>query len=318
MKIPLISSLFKSKARDSGWLAVGLLPSGICFAQVDFTGTRLKVVRCEYLETGTVSVADLERLRREFELDNAVCTTLLSPGDYQIFIVDAPNVPADELKTAIRWKIKDSLLYPIDSAVVDVLKIPPNKNRPERAQSLYAIAANNEIIQRRAALFEQAKLQLGVIDIPDAALRNIAALYEQEDRALVLMVFDDYGGMLTFTSGGELYLSRRIDITIGQLCDADEDQRSHNRDRVELELQRSLDYFDRQFNHLTISRLLLSAPDEVDLLELLATTIGVTVEKLDLAQVMDISAIPALENERFVAHVLPTLGAALRKELRVL
>ena len=75
----------------------------------------------------------------------------------------------------------------------------------------------------------------------------------------------------------------------------------------------SMDYFDRQFNHLTVSRLLVCVPDDTGLVEFLAAVVGAKVEKLDLSQAMDISAVPALADSEFVAHSLPSLGAALRQ-----
>lgn len=318
MRIPFISRLFKSKSHDAGWFAVGLGEHGVYLAKVDFAGVMPRVRRCEYRETGTVTAAALEKLRREADLDGYDFTTLLAPNEYQMLLVEALNVPADELKAAIRWKIKDSLNYHIDDATVDVLQIPVSKHGSDRAQSMYAIAANNDAIRKCIALFEQAKIELDVIDIPDMAQRNIAALFDQDDRALVLLAFDDNGGMLTFTSGGELYLSRRIEISAGQLRDVNENLREQHRDRVELELQRSLDYFDRQYNHLPVSRVLVAAPDDSGLVEFLASVSDTKVEKLDLSQVMDISAVPALADSEFVANALPTLGAALRHESRAL
>ena len=318
MRIPHISALFKSKDHDAGWSAICPGTHGVYLAKVEFAAAMPRVVRCEYHETGTVSAAALEKLLREANLGSHSFTTLLATGEYQILMVDAPNVPADELKTAIRWKIKDGLSYHVDDATVDVLQIPASKYGSDRVQSMYAIAAENVTIQKRIALFEQARVELDVIDIPEMAQRNIAALFEQDDRALVLLVFDDGGGLLTFTSGGELFLSRRIEISAGQLCDANENLREQYRDRVELELQRSLDYFDRQFNHMAVSRVLVSAPDDTRLVEFLAPVSDAKVEKLDLSQVMDISAVPALADSEFVANALPALGAALRQEKRTL
>jgi hypothetical protein len=37
---------------------------------------------------------------------------------------------------------------------------------------------------------------------------------------------------------------------------------------------------------------------------------------MDLSQVMDITAVPALEDAEFAAQVLSTLGAAMRQEVR--
>src|SRR3990170_3584620 len=318
MKIPLIAALFNSSRRNAGWSAVCLGSHGVYLAKVESSGAMPRVKRCEYHETGMISATALGALCREANFGGHDFTTLLAPGEYQMLLVDAPNVPASELKTAIRWKIKDGLSYHIDDATVDVLQIPASKYGSDRAQSMYAIAASNETIRKRIALFEQAKIELDVIDIPEMAQRNIAALFEQNDRALVLLAFDENGGLMTFTSRGELLLARRIEITAGQLQDANEQLRQQYRDRVELELQRSLDYFDRQYNHLPVSRVLVCAPDDAGLVNLLAAAVDVKVERLELSQVMDISKVPALADSEFVAHALPVLGAALRQESRIL
>jgi MSHA biogenesis protein MshI len=318
MKIPPISSLFKPKSHDAGWFAISLGAQGIYLAKIKFVGTMPTVVRCEYHETGTVSASSLEKLRRETDIGSHDVTALLAPGEYQILLVEAPNVPIEEMKTAVRWKIKDGLNFHIDDATVDMVRIPTSKFGSGRPQSLYAIAAANSVIQERIGLFEQAKLDLDVIDIPEMAQRNIAALFEREDRALVMLAFDDYGGLMTFTAGGELYLSRRIEISVGQLLDADENLREQYRDRIATELQRSLDYFDRQYNNLAVDMVLVCVPDNTGLVEFLASELDAKVQKLDLSQAMDISAVPALADSEFVAHTLPTLGAALRQESRVL
>ena len=321
MGIADTSKLFKPKSHDADWLAVGIAAQGIHVAQINLDGAMPRVLRCEYHE-GEVTAAALEKACRGAGKHD--CTTLLAPGEYQMLMVDAPNVPAGELKTAIRWKIKDSLNYHIDDATVDVLQIPASKYGADRAQSMYAIAASNTTIQQRIELFEQAKIKLDVIDVPEMAQRNIAALFEQEGRALVVLTFDDDGGLLTITAGGELYMSRRLEISAGQLQDANESLRQQYRGRVELELQRSLDYFDRQYNNLPVSRVLVSVPKsntlqgQSDLVSALASAVDVKTESLDIAQVMDISLVPALADSEFAAHTLMVLGGALRKETKTL
>lgn len=310
-------NLFKTKSRDGGWIAVGIDAHGVDLAQVSLVGAMPRVLRYEHLE-GEASPAVLEKACRSINGGNHVFTTVLAPGEYQMLMVDAPNVPASELKTAIRWKIKDGLSYHIDDATVDALQIPAHKYGSDRVQSMYAIAASNETIRKRIALFEQARVALQVIDIPEMALRNIASLFEENGHALVLLAFDETGGLMTFTAGGELFLARRLEITAGQLQDANENLSQQYRGRVELELQRSLDYFDRQYNYLPVSRVLVSVPGDASLVNALASAVEVKVERLDLSQVMDISMVPALADSVFAAHALPTLGAAMRQESRVL
>ncbi|MDP2762764.1 MAG: agglutinin biogenesis protein MshI [Sideroxyarcus sp.] len=291
---------------------------GIYVAQAKYVGVRPQVTRCIFYAANEVNSATLDRIRKEEQLENVRFTTLLSANEYQLMMVEAPSVPVEELKTAIRWKIKDSLSYHVDDATIDVLQIPIGKYGSERPQTLYAVAASNETIRKRISLFEKARIDLSVIDIAETAQRNIAALYEKEGRGLALLAFDDEGGLLTITNDGELYLARRIDISIGQLSDADEKLRQQARDRVELEVQRSLDYFDRQFHQVSINRMLVSAPDELGLVQLLGSNPALPVEALDLAQGMDIIGVPALADSEFASYALHALGAALRLEKKAL
>lgn len=318
MEIPQFLKVFKQKRRASGWVAVVTSKLGVHIAQADYVGLRPQVTKCEFYPLTEVTAAALEKVRKDAQLEDARFTTLLSDNEYQIMMVDAPKVPVDELKTAVRWKIKDSLEYHIDDATVDVLQIPVNKYGSERAQSLYAIAASNETVRKRIEMFEKARIELSVIDIPEMAQRNIAALFEMEGRGLAMLAFGDEGGLFTITSDGELFLARRLDITWGQLQDADENLQKQYLDRVELEVQRSLDYFDRQFQHIPVSRMLLSAPASLGLDKLLTDSLGLSVEMLDIEQVMDIAAVPELSDTEFASYALPVLGAALRQEKKAL
>src|SRR5438270_14007940 len=65
--------------------------------------------------------AGLEHASRELSLGGYQCATLLAAGDYQIVVVDAPNVPRDELKSAIRWRVKELRDFHVDGPTIDVL-----------------------------------------------------------------------------------------------------------------------------------------------------------------------------------------------------
>lgn len=318
MGLPQFLSMFNRSNRDAGWVSVSLGNKGVYIVQANYVGVRPQVTRCAFYPANDVNSATLEKIRKEAQIEGGRYTTLLSANEYQMMMVDAPSVPVDELKTAIRWKIKDSLNYHVDDATIDVLQIPAGKYGSERAQSLYAVTASNETIRKRIELFEKAKIDLTVIDIAEMAQRNIAALYETEGKGLALLAVDDEGVLLTVTCDGELFLARRIDITLGQLQDADEGMRQQFQDRVELEVQRSLDYFDRQFNHLSIERMLVSAPADLGLVQLLTDHLGIQVEALDLSQGMDIIGVAELADSEYASYALHALGAALRLEKKAL
>lgn len=96
------------------------------------------------------------------------------------------------------------------------------------------------------------------IDVPELAQRNLANLLEEEDRGLAMLVFDDTEGLLTFTFAGELLIARHIEISAKQLVAADEARREQLFERIALDVQRSLDNFDRSHSMVPLSRLIVS------------------------------------------------------------
>ena len=319
MKIPFFSSLMTRSRRAGAGFVAAISGNGVHFAQVKYVAGRPQVVTYAFRQVpGTknsgLTSAALEKLRKELKVGDFQFTTMLAPGEYQLLQVEAPNVPDEELKAAVRWSIKDSLNYHVDDAMLDVLRIPSDQAAGERKKSLYVVAASNEVLKRRIELFEHANFNLCVIDIPEMAQRNIAALYEQESRALALLAFDESGCLLTFTSDGELYLARRIEISVGQLQDANESLRQQYYDRLELEVHRSIDHFDRQFKHLPVRRLLVSVPSNTGLVEMLGNSLDLPVERLELSEVMDMDEESELGSDEARVYAFYALGAALRQE----
>ena len=261
----------------------------------------------------------LEKVGREMHFARYHCTTILSPQEYQMLVVEAPNVPPAELKTAMRWRVKDLLDFHIDDAMIDVLDIPPEKSGAARAHSMYAVAARNSAVERRVSLFDSAKIPLEVIDISEMAQRNIAVRLEETGRGLALLSFDDNSGLLTVTYNGELYLARHLDLGWEQMASADEAAKQGQFDRITLELQRSLDNIERQYPFISISRLWLAPMPEAEALRAyLTSNLYVAVAVLDLNDVFDFSRVPAVGALDNQARFFLTLGASLRHEEIVL
>jgi MSHA biogenesis protein MshI len=81
-----------------------------------------------------------------------------------------------------------------------------------------------------------------------------------------------------------------------------------------LELQRSIDHFDRQFGYVTLSRLLLAPVPIEGLQQHLADNLYLPVHTLDLSQVLELSAVPGLRDPLQQSARLHLLGAALRTD----
>jgi MSHA biogenesis protein MshI len=312
--------LFSGKNKKEGYLAISLFPDALCVAHTRrVEGGKPAVTLCGLESVDTANAGQMEKLARDIHFADYHCTTLLPDNDYQMMVLEAPNVPRDELKTAVRWRLKDMLDYHVDDATLDVLDIPGDKNGPARGHSMYVVAARNEFVQKLVNLFDQSRIPLEVIDIPEMAQRNVASLLEEPDRGLAMLSFGREGGLLTITYNGELYLARHIDIPVQQLENPDVERRQANLDRITLELQRSFDSFERQFSFISISRLVLAPMSkDLGLQEYLAANLYLPVSLLDLTDVLDCSKVPALQHQEQQAQFFLTLGASLRVEGKVL
>lgn len=312
---------FFSRARKKeGILVTSFHADGICVARVERQPAAKPIVRLAAFHptTPSLSAEALSRVARECDAGVFVGSTLLAGGEYQLLQVESPNVPQDELKTAVRWRLKDMLDFHIDDATIDVLDIPVEKGAANRAHSMFAIAARNSLIQARQDMFAEALAPLSVIDIPEMAQRNISALLEPEGRGLAMLSFDDAGGLLTVSFNKELYLARHFDVTLAMLREQDVERRHAAFDKIALELQRSLDHFDRQYQFVSVSRLMLAPTGVPSLQDFLSSHMYMPVESINLGDVFDLSLAPALQApEAQVRHFL-TLGAALRQEELVL
>lgn len=308
--------LFGSTQRRPGWLCINLTRDRVDVAHVLTSGkARPEIVRCDSFGKEGGDAASLRRLRKDLDLDCYRCTTLLKGGDYQVVQVEAPNVPAPEAKSAVRWRIKDMIDYPVESATVDAVFIPGSNGAAGRPPQMLAVAAKNEIVTATVRPFNDADVPLEVIDIPEFAQRNLARRVEPEGRGLALLAFDEDGALLTFTSGGELYQHRRMDVSLASFRGTGPEQRRGLYERLVLELQRSLDHFDRQFHHVAVAKVMVTpVPEADDMREYLAANLDVPIALFYLSEVMDFPNIPELHEPARQAQCLSLVGAALRDE----
>ena len=305
---------FRGKQRKPGWLCVNLMPDRIDVSHVQIIAGRARpeVLLCDsYRKEGDDATA-LKRLARLLDIERYRVTTLLRPGEYHLIQVDAPNVPDAEIKGAVRWRVKDFIDFPVERATVDAIKIPAGGGR---GQQVFAVVARNETIAATVAPFNDAEIPLEVVDVPELAQRNLAHALEDEGRAVVLLAFTEEGGLVTFTCDGELYQSRRIDVPLAALGAHEEAQRGQACERLVLELQRSLDHFDRQFSRLAVSKIVVApVPGAPGPKDDLAANLNVPVVALDVTQVLECVQVPDLTEPARQQQCLQLIGAAMRME----
>ena len=116
-------ALFKKNNPQSGLTAVGLHGHGASVVRVRRGAAAPPCVTvCEFRPwiDGEDRGKALGRLAGEYGLKRSRCTTALDPGEYNLLLTEAPEVPDEELRAAIRWRIKDIVDFPIQNATIEV------------------------------------------------------------------------------------------------------------------------------------------------------------------------------------------------------
>lgn len=333
------STLFKRK-RQSGRVGLHLNGSGVAVARIaeQPSDALPQLAFCQFHPADSGELADtLQRIASELDLGLAECASVMTDDSFNLLLVERPEVDSSELKSAVRWRIKDLLDFHVDDAVFDVFDVPGLEERG-RPRMMYVVAARTARVQEHIDLLEGAGVGLQVIDIPELAQRNIAALLPEDPTGVALLHLGAEGGLLTLTREGNLYLSRSLELGTRRMVAELPPVEPHIGDgeftlepeaselppglrqlfdAVVLEVQRSIDYYESHFAMPPVSGLVI-APQEQPvpgLSDYLSVNLGVPVRTLDLNALVDTDEPLSDELQACAFHAI---GEALRKEARAL
>lgn len=270
---------------------------------------------------------------------------LLEPSQYQILKVDTPNVPTAELKAAARWLVKELVDVHLDDLTLDVMHVGGDVQRTHR--QLFVVAARNTAIKALSNTCEAADLNLNVVDSWECALRNVQTAQARADampeRATAALLMQGEQCLLTISVEGELFFTRRLDgdprltaRATGNLTPKPQEEAplgfeytpgtslsgmGMGEDSEEsvliIELQRSIDLWERSWPELPLARLyLLTAEHGDQLASLMQRELGLRTMAIQLPTLFSGIAVDADAAE--LSECLPLLGAALRQEARAL
>ncbi|MGL4317257.1 MAG: MSHA biogenesis protein MshI [Pseudomonas sp.] len=250
----------------------------------------------------------LKRLIGELGLTGMPVNLLLHPATYQMLLLDSPEVPAEELRAAMRWRIKDLIGEPLEQVVVDAFSLPEDAYRG-RSRMVYCAVLGKARMQSWLDMLGQAGLQAQSIDVTEMAFRNLGLLAGAEGMNIALLRLRSSEGLICVQNGADLYMARRIEQGL--------DQASDDFATVTLEIQRSLDYFESQLGKGYINRLLLlpAKRNGAATLQALSAGLAVKLQALDLRELFPGQAAAELD-EQEQAYCMAAVGAALRQEVR--
>lgn len=315
---------FKSQTRKQGLVAVVPGGDGLAVAELQMNGARPRLQSCDFTPWDGSPEANeklLAKKVKQFGLAKRPVTTVMELGEYSILSVEAPDVPPAELRAALRWQIKDLIDFHIDDAVIDVFDAPPS-GATGRQNNLYVVVSRTSAVRARADRLQDAQANLSVIDVPELVLRNIAARLPENEAGVAMIYLTRERGVVVVARQSMLYFARTLELgyeflrqgmNIGGTGPGD----NPTFDRLVLEVQRSLDYYDRYFAQPPVAGLVLvpTALPVPGLDGYLHDALGLSVRMLDLREIVDCdSSLDAHQQ----AHCLAAVGAALRQEVSTL
>lgn len=305
-----VTSVLRGAKRQNQVVGVDFSTAGVAFAHIQRPATQQPfLANCDFLpaENG-VDLAELLRARLlKLGLLGVHCNLVMSPGSYQLILGEAPKVPVEELAEALRWRIKDLVQFPIAEAVIDAFMLPEDSARGT-SRMAYAVASQRKNVEAAVAATTATGLELKNIDIPELVLRNLAEACCDTKRGVAIVRLQQGGGSLQIIREGNLYLSRQFSLAYnaGLLDDLPGEA-------LVLELQRSLDYFERQMRQVPPSHIYLCGENVTadKLTPEIRNALAVTINLLDLKSGIQIAdAIP----EHILSLSLYAIGAALRQD----
>lgn len=256
----MFGSLLKKRQTDST-VGVEISDNGVALVHLSNASSAMPTLNhCEFIGCDDASKATplLASRIKELGLQNTSCRLVLKHGSYQFLLVEAPKVPEEELNEALRWRIKDLLSFPVESAVIDAFLLPQDSARGGTRMA-YVAVAEQSIIQQAVDAVSSAHLDLQSIDVAELCLRNLAIKAEDCSRGLAIVHLMQGGGALQVLRNNQLYLSRQLNLQYngGLLDDLPEEA-------LTLELQRSLDYYERQMRQVPPKTILFCGENITD------------------------------------------------------
>ena len=298
----------------------------MALAHLSRAGKESHFTQIDYIPAASIDAmtSAVGRWVKDHQLKDSNANFVLAPNQADSFLTEAPEVEDGELKKAMRWKVKDMIDYDIDEAVIDCFAIPGQRERGRQPMA-YVVTAAVDVLKAYVATVETSQLNLSSIDIPAMAQRNLAAQLQEDKSGVALLVLDAKSGLLSLTKGGELYLSRDLEYGYSHFAQEKESTSDESGlaiegmspatqstlDQIILEVQRSIDYYERYFAHPPINSLVIAPTPHVvtGMVDYVASQLGMRVRELDLNILLNLEK---KMDRDLQSQCIPAIGAALR------
>ncbi|MFT5814507.1 MAG: MSHA biogenesis protein MshI [Psychroserpens sp.] len=240
--------------------------------------------KCEVFENKDNSIAKALKALVRVESLPGQCHLVLAHAHSQIVQVDKPNVPAAEIKAALKWQIKDLVSIAPENMILDYFDGPMLAGGHEKV-NVVCVAKND--LMALVSIFNDAQLNINSITTEEFAFASLLPL--QEDAVLFVCQQPNEEINLLIVKNGQLFFSRRL-RGFAQIVNKSQDELSMGIiDSLSLEIQRSTDYFERQLKQapIKIIEILLPVEQEAFLASKLAENTNVEVKLFAMPETLE-------------------------------
>ena len=309
----------KKELKPEGVVGLACCDTGVSISYGVMTDGEMQVKLCEFVHLPPDQQAGhVKDWLQRHKLKNTDCHFVLSDDQYELQLLETPQVESEELREAVRWRLKDLISMPIEEAALDIFPLPDDAYRG-RMKMIYAVVANKQVIEDTLAFIAKVGLTPSVINIPEMTLRNIAMyIPEMEFGSVALLKMRHDSGSMLMYSHSSLYLTRQIEFGYSSFA-AQEGAFTLDNDvvveRLSLDLQRSLDYYESQLGKGVTNKIyVLPMEDEhINFEDELSNSLHTPILHFDCREFLPMQkeASPSVADQAFC---LPVIGAVLRRD----
>ncbi len=242
-------------------------------------------LRCAFLADTTLDQSAALRTTLESWGASGCWTHLvLAPKNYQLLLVEAPDVEPAEMAEALRWRVKDMVSFDVADAALDYFPLAEDAFHG-RTRMLYVAVMDGAQGERLAGAVKEAGLDLRAIEIPEIALLRLHRHAGIEGAGCALLGLHGPVSVINLVADGDLYLTRQME-TPASLLGSDAADIESRAGTLILDIQRSLDYYESQLGKPPCIKLLVAPlqEGETPLMGQLRYNLALEVQQLDLGE----------------------------------
>ncbi|RKF21382.1 hypothetical protein DBZ36_01650 [Alginatibacterium sediminis] len=189
-------------------------------------------------------------LIQDADLSNHSVLIILSSEHYQLIQIEKPEVPEEELGSALPWAVKDMLAEDPGFYVLDYYHCVTANNTPQR---INVVAVLRSLVVNLVAMFEELSLSLSAISCENVVLGNLLA---KDDKTRLLLWQTAHSELeILVVCNTDIVFQRQL-RGYSNLSSMQEIEFNNEMfDNLSLELQRSIDYLRSTLKQSAVSNI---------------------------------------------------------------